>query len=272
MLHITGQREDGYHNLQTVFQFLDYGDNLQFKLRNDAIISMRGGHVSVAMKEDLTYRAAQLLQQLSGSRQGVDIRLQKNLPLGAGLGGGSSDAATCLVALNYLWKLNLSIVQLSEIGLKLGADVPVFVRGVAAFAEGVGEKLTPIMLDEPWFLVLTPPIQVSTKEIFCNLELTRDCSTIKICDLSLEQWVNVCTPVVVKHYPEVAQAIEILSKFAVARMSGTGASVFAQFDCEAVAEQVLAQIRAQYLPKNWKSFLARGVNTSPLRVFLNKLT
>ncbi len=272
MLRITGRREDGYHNLQTVFQFLDYGDKLQLERRDDVAISMCGGHVSVAMEDDLTYQAARLLQQLSKSRQGVDIQLQKNLPLGAGLGGGSSDAATCLVALNYLWNLNLSTEQLSEIGLKLGADVPIFVQGTAAFAEGVGEKITPISLDEPWFLVLTPPVHVSTKKIFCKPELTRDCSAIKICDLSRQQWDNVCTPVVVRQYPEVAQAIEILSKFSVARMSGTGASVFARFDSEAEAKQILTQIRAQYLPQNWKSFLAQGMNESPLRTFLNKVT
>lgn len=270
MLHITGRRKDGYHNLQTVFQFLDYGDSLQIQLRDDVDIAVQGSPRQIQMEDDLVYRAARLLQSSSGVKQGANIRLHKILPLGAGLGGGSSDAASCLVALNYLWQLQLSVAQLCEIGLKLGADVPVFVQGQASFAEGVGEKITPISLNEPWFLVLTPPVQVSTGEIFCKPELTRDCSAIKICDLSKRQWKNVCTPVVVAHYPEVGQAIEILSRFSPARMSGTGASVFAAFEQEVEANRVLAILREKYLPEDWNSFLARGVNESPLRCFLNK--
>ncbi len=270
MLHITGRRKDGYHNLQTVFQFLDYGDSLQIQLRDDVDIAVRGSPRQIQREDDLVYRAARLLQSSSGVKQGANIRLHKILPLGAGLGGGSSDAASCLVALNYLWQLQLSVAQLCEIGLKLGADVPVFVQGQASFAEGVGEKITPISLNEPWFLVLTPPVQVSTGEVFCKPELTRDCSAIKICDLSRQQWKNVCTPVVVAHYPEVGQAIGILSRFSPARMSGTGASVFAAFEQEAEANRVLAILREKYLPEDWNSFLARGVNESPLRCFLNK--
>lgn len=269
MLHITGRREDGYHELQTVFQFLDAGDTLQFALRDDADIRLSGSPANVPEEENLVYRAAKLLQPMA-PRRGVDIRLHKALPMGAGLGGGSSDAATTLVALNHLWQLGLSPQQLAETGLSLGADVPVFVQGFAAFGEGVGEKLTPVSLDEPWFLVLTPPVHVATGEIFCKPELTRDCSAIKICDLSRQPWRNVCTPVVVKSYPEVAQAIEILSKYSTASMSGTGASVFARFDSEAEAGQVLAQIRAKNLPENWHSFVARGLNESPLQTFLKK--
>ncbi len=270
MLHIIGRRKDGYHNLQTVFQFLDYGDSLQIQLRDDVEISVQGSPRQIQMEDDLVYRAARLLQSCSGVKRGADILLHKILPLGAGLGGGSSDAASCLVALNYLWQLQLSVAQLCEIGLKLGADVPVFVRGQASFAEGVGEKITSISLDEPWFLVLTPPVQVETGEIFCKPELTRDCSAIKICDLSKQQWENCCTPVVVAHYPEVGQAIEILSRFSPARMSGTGASVFAAFEQEAEANRVLTVLRETHLPEDWNSFLARGVNESPLRSFLTR--
>jgi len=275
MLHITGRREDGYHELQTVFQFLDVGDTLQFECRDDVNIHLSGSPASVAMEDDLVYRAADCLreaalQQESQSQLGANIRLQKNMPLGAGLGGGSSDAATCLLALNRLWKLNFSIERLCEIGLMLGADVPVFVRGIAAFAEGIGEKLTPISLPEPWFLVLIPPVHVSTKEIFCNGQLTRDCSAIKLCDLSRHQWHNVCTPVVVKSYPEVAQAIEILNEFSIGRMSGTGASVFAEFESKALADGVISEIREK-LPENWKSFVAKGLNESPLHTFMKNL-
>ena len=285
MLHITGRREDGYHELQTVFQFLDVGDTLQFECRDDANIHLSGSPYLVRMEDDLVFRAAQCLQeeglQQAGLQKedlqqdaqcqlGANIRLQKNMPLGAGLGGGSSDAATCLLALNKLWKLNLGTEKLCELGLGLGADVPVFVRGIAAFAEGVGEKLTPIALPEPWFLVLIPPVHVSTKEIFCNGQLTRDCSAIKLCDLSRQQWHNVCTPVVVESYPEVAQAIEILNNFSIGRMSGTGASVFAEFENKALADGAISEIRKN-LPENWESFVAKGLNESPLHTFMKSL-
>jgi len=270
LLHITGQREDGYHTLQTVFQFLNYGDTLQISVANHATITLTGSPDSVVMTDDLVYRAAHLLQRSAHCILGADIQLQKKIPLGAGLGGGSSDAATCLVALNYLWKLNLTTPQLAEIGLQLGADVPVFIHGHAAFAEGVGEKLSAISLDEPWFLVLIPAVEVSTREIFSHPQLTRACSAFKICDLSQQQWDNVCTPIVVDLYPEVAQAIEIIGKFSPAKMSGTGASVFARFDRKVEAEQALREISLQYLPENAKLFLAQGLNVSPLHAFLNK--
>jgi len=203
---------------------------------------------------------------------GVDIYLQKNIPMGAGLGGGSSDAATTLVALNVLWQLQFTIDELAEMGLSLGADVPVFVRGFAAFAEGVGEKLTPFSPPMSWYLVLIPPVHVSTKEIFLNPQLTRDCSAIKMCDLSRREWQNVCTPVVLKNYPLVLQAIEILSEYSKACMSGTGASVFSSFDTKAQAEDVLQQIRknpaVSEAKESWISFVAKGLNQSPLHHFL----
>jgi len=276
MLHITGQREDGYHELQTVFQFIDFADHLEFKLRKDGRIIRHCDDFDVPEEEDIIVRAANMLRDKFfeknpelAQKPGVDIYLDKNIPMGAGLGGGSSDAATTLVALNAVWDLQFNIDELAEMGLALGADVPVFVRGFAAFAEGIGEKLSPISLPENWYLVLIPPVHVSTKEIFSNPQLTRDCSAIKLCDLSRHEWRNVCTSVVVKSYPLVSQAIDILDKYSKACMSGTGASVFAGFDTKAQAEDVLTQISKNPVSKSWISFVARGLNQSPLHHFLD---
>ena len=279
MLHITGRRADGYHELQTVFQFIDYQDELAFELRDDNRIARHCADSDIPFdvpeKEDIIIQAAKKLRQkflqqnaLVDSEFGVDIYLKKNIATGAGLGGGSSDAATTLIALNKLWGMQFTIDELSGIGLELGADVPVFVYGFAAFAEGVGEKLSPVLPDENWYLVLIPPVHVSTKEIFLNPQLTRDCSTIKLCDLSRREWRNVCTPVVVKIYPLVGQAIEILSEYSPASMSGTGASVFSSFSTEARAKDVLREIRENPQIKSWTSFVARGLNQSPLHHFL----
>ena len=274
LLHITGQRADGYHELQTVFQFLDYGDELRFEPRSDAKIRRLQNIEGIPEQEDLVIKAARALQQTCTCQQGVDIYLDKKLPMGAGLGGGSSDAATTLHALNQIWDCGLNNEELAEIGLKLGADVPVFVHGFSAFAEGIGEQLTPLELDQPWYLVITPDIHVSTAAIFSDLELTRDSPAIKICRLSDSAWDNVCLPVVTKHYPKVAEALEILGKYAEARMSGTGASVFAAFETEAEAKQVRASLRDSTkaeIPVSWKDFIAKGVNTSPLQKQLNSL-
>lgn len=275
MLHITGRREDGYHELQTVFQFIDYFDELEFTIRNDNQLFRHCESFAVPENEDIIIRAAKLLRENFRRKNpgqvknlGADIHLLKRIPMGAGLGGGSSDAATTLVALNTLWKMQFTTGELAEMGLVLGADVPVFVRGFAAFAEGVGEKLTPFSPPESWYLVLIPPVHVSTKEIFLNPQLTRDCSTIKICDLSRHEWRNVCTPVVLKNYPLVSQAIEIVDKYSKACMSGTGASVFASFDTKAQAEEVLRQIRQNPVVLSWISFVAKGLNQSPLHHFL----
>ena len=236
MLHITGRRDDGYHELQTVFQFIDFSDELEFKLRSDDEIIRHCNNFDVPEDEDIIIRAANLLRNNFRQKNspdernyGVDITLKKNIPMGAGLGGGSSDAATTLLALNYLWEMQFSIDKLAAMGLQLGADVPVFVHGFAAFAEGVGEKLSRVLPVENWYLVLIPPVHVSTKQVFCNPELTRDCSAIKLCDLSRHEWRNVCTPVVVKSHPLVSQAIDIIGEYSKACMSGTGASVFASF-------------------------------------------
>lgn len=276
MLHITGKREDGYHELQTIFQFIDFSDELRFKLRDDDSIVRHCDHFSVPENEDIIVRAAFMLREKYlqanpsiDKKFGVEITLKKNIPMGAGLGGGSSDAATTLVALNKLWELSFNLDDLAEIGLRLGADVPVFVHGFAAFAEGVGERLSPISPRENWYVVLIPPVHVSTKEIFCNPQLTRDCSAIKLCDLSRHELRNVCTPVVVENYPLVKQAIDIVDNYSTACMSGTGASVFAGFDTKDQANDVLQQIKQNPLSESWFSFVAKGLNQSPLHHFLN---
>lgn len=266
-LHITGRRADGYHLLQSVFQFLDYGDTLYFEPRADGEIHRLTAVPGVAPEQDLVVRAARRLQQAGGCRLGADIRIDKRLPMGGGLGGGSSDAATTLVALNRLWSLGLDQDRLAEIGLALGADVPVFVRGHAAWAEGVGEHLQPVDLPEPWFLVLIPPVTVSTAEVFAAGELTRDCPPIKIRDFlrvadsgrADGRIVNVCEPLVRQRYPEVDAIFNWLSDKTptVARMTGTGACLFAPFEDERQARQLLDQAPCA-------GFVARGLNRSPL--------
>jgi 4-diphosphocytidyl-2-C-methyl-D-erythritol kinase len=259
-LHIIGRRADGYHLLQTVFQFLDYGDELDFELTGDGSLQRQGFLPGVAPEQDLILRAARALRQASGTQFGAVITLRKQLPMGGGLGGGSSDAATTLVALNHLWRTGLSLDQLAEIGLRLGADVPVFVRGQAAWAEGVGERITPLPdLPIPWYLVVVPACQVSTADIFSAPELTRDAQALKIPAFLRGQGGNVCEPVVRSRYPEVAQAIDWLSQYAPTRMSGTGACIFAAFDTEAQAQAIARQI-----PTAWRGFVAKGLNESPL--------
>ena len=258
-LHITGRRDDGYHLLQTVFQFLDFSDELTFELRDDGLVRRLTEVKDVAEADDLTVRAALSLQQLSGTSMGVDIHIKKHLPMGGGLGGGSSDAATTLVALNQLWELGLSKDQLAELGVKLGADVPVFIHSQAAWAEGVGDRLTPIELPEPWFLVIVPPCHVSTAEIFAAPELTRDAQGLKIPAFLDGQGINVCEAVVRKRYPDVDKALNWLAQYSQARMSGTGACVFAPFANEADVCKVLER-----LPAEWRGFVAKGLNRSPL--------
>ncbi len=262
-LHILGQRDDGYHRLQTVFQFLDYGDELSFSLRSDARVTRPEGAADVAAEDDLVVRAARLLQTATGSTLGVDIRVLKRIPLGAGLGGGSSDAATTLVALNQLWGLGLQTDALAALGLQLGADVPVFVHGFAAWAEGIGERLTPVALPEPWFAVLAPEIQVSTAAIFAAPELRRDHAPITFADYERGAGSNDCAPVTCALYPEVAAALGWLSRAAPARMSGTGCAVFAAF-----ADQRAARAAIEGIPKNWRGFVARGLNVSPLAAII----
>lgn len=258
-LHITGRRADGYHDLQTLFQFLDYADELSFALREDGEIRLHSQLRDVAHDSNLIVKAARQLQHASGCRLGADIWLDKHLPMGGGLGGGSSDAATTLLGLNHLWQLGWDKDRLAILGLSLGADVPVFVHGHAAFAEGVGEKLTAVELDEPWFLVAIPQVTVSTAEVFSDPELTRDTPANKLRSLLEGGGRNDCQPVVQKRYKEVDNALILLNKFVPARLTGTGACVFGSFPNEDDADKV-----ARQLPATLPSFIAQGRNVSML--------
>ena len=266
MLHITGRRADGYHELQTLFQFLDYGDELSFRLREDGQIHLLTELPGVDHDSNLIVRAARLLQRESDCTLGADIRLTKRLPMGGGIGGGSSDAATTLLGLDHLWNTGLGEDRLAELGLNLGADVPVFVRGRAAFAEGVGERLQPVDLPEPWFLVIAPQVSVSTAEIFADPELTRNTPAITVRSLLAGGGHNDCQPVVEKRYPEVRNALSLLNKFVQARMTGTGACVFGSFPNEGEADKVRRQ-----LPATLPSFVARGRNVSMLHRSLERM-
>jgi 4-diphosphocytidyl-2-C-methyl-D-erythritol kinase len=268
-LHITGRRPDGYHLLQTVFQLLDYGDDLRFSLRDDSQIILNCDSLELATDDNLVLRAAHLLRTHTGATQGVDIDLQKRIPTGAGLGGGSSDAATTLVALNELWQCKLDRHALAELGLRLGADVPVFVKGQSAWAEGVGELLQPVSLPALYYLVLSPACHVSTATIFSHQELTRDTRAIKMAAFLAGQSQNDCEMLVRRLYPEVNAALEWLGKFAPARMTGTGSSIFAGFSDEASAREVLLKLPAdQQGPlHNIRGFVAKGVNNSALSSF-----
>ncbi len=258
-LHVLGRRHDGYHELQTVFQFLGHGDTLWFHRREDGAVLRRYRLQGVPAEDDLILRAARRLQQVSGTPFGVEIDLDKRLPMGGGLGGGSSDAATVLLGLNRLWGLGWSLQRLSELGLALGADVPVFIHGHAAFAQGVGERLTPVAPPERWYLVLVPPVRVDTRAVFQDEELTRDTPPIKISDFPRVETGNDCQAVVVRRHPEVGEALAWLEReVGQARMTGTGACVFAPFADATAARAVLAR-----LPSGWSGFVARGYNRSP---------
>lgn len=266
-LHITGRRPDGYHELQTAFQFLDYGDELQFEVTESPAVRLSQPMEGVADADNLILRAARLLQQQSGCELGAVISVIKRLPMGGGLGGGSSNAATTLVALNTLWGCGLSEAELAQLGLQLGADVPIFIAGFAAWAEGVGEQLTPISPEEPWFVVIQPDCHVSTAEIFSSSELTRDCEPITISRFLSGEGSNVCEAVVKKHYPAVANALNWLAQYASPRMTGTGACIFADFKHQQQAQHVVDN-----LPTNWQGFVAKGCNRSPLTALASTLT
>ncbi|RLK51476.1 4-diphosphocytidyl-2-C-methyl-D-erythritol kinase [Alkalispirillum mobile] len=258
-LHILGRRPDGYHELETAFQLLDRGDELAFRVRADGAIRRLGGLAHVPEAEDLVVRAARLLQQAAGTRLGADIHLDKRLPDGGGLGGGSSNAATVLRALNRLWGAGLSEDALAELGLKLGADVPVFVRGHTAWAQGVGEQLTPIETPPHWFLVVHPGCAVSTAAVFSAEGLTRDSAPSTISALRAGRVRNDCEAWVRARYRAVDVALVWLSRFAPARLTGTGACVFAAFAEEAQAQQALDE-----MPAAWQGIVAQGVAHSPL--------
>ena len=258
-LHITGRRDDGYHLLQTIFQILDHGDELAFEPTDDDRIERVTEVPDVPADRDLIVRAASLLKAETGYAGGVKIYIDKRLPMGGGLGGGSSDAATTLVALNRMWGCGLALDELALLGQRLGADVPVFVRGETAWAEGIGEKLTPVELPSSWFVVLRPDAAISTPALFSAPELTRDCVPITIRDFLASGGENVFEPLVRERYPAVDKAMKWLDDFAPARLTGTGSCIFAAVADEAQAARILAR-----LPTGVSGFAARGVNRSPL--------
>lgn len=285
MLHITGRKADGYHQLQTLFQLLDYGDTLHIQTRPDRKITLRPSIPNVADHDNLIIRAAKALQSYTGHPIGADIRLEKILPMGGGIGGGSSNAATTLLGLNRLWKTALTIDEMADLGLQLGADVPVFIRGQSAWAEGIGEQLEAVAIPEYWYCVIKPPCEVSTAQIFSHKQLTRDTSPITIAAVFEQGGHNDCEAVVRKLYPEVDIAFNWLNDrlsensssdlttssrqdfytdYNHARLTGTGACIFAAFTDYKSAEQILNK-----LPEQLQGFIAKGVNTSPTHKALN---
>ncbi|WP_193393239.1 4-(cytidine 5'-diphospho)-2-C-methyl-D-erythritol kinase [Ventosimonas gracilis] len=258
-LHVIGQREDGYHHLQTLFQFLDYSDEIGLACRQDGQIILHTPLAGVEGKDNLLVRAAKRLQEQSGCRLGADLWLNKRLPQGAGLGGGSSDAATVLQGLNRLWQLNLSSEQLAALGLQLGADVPVFIHGKAALAFGVGEQLQPVDLPEPWFVVAVPPVSISTAAVFSDPNLRRNSPKLSADQLLSMPWRNDCEPVVLARYPQVRRALAMLPAQAEFRLTGTGACLFSGFAKKEDADRMLRLFAVEL-----KGFVAKGLNRSPL--------
>ncbi|HEY1898598.1 MAG TPA: 4-(cytidine 5'-diphospho)-2-C-methyl-D-erythritol kinase [Steroidobacteraceae bacterium] len=258
-LHVTGRRMDGYHDLQTVFQLIDLADDIHIQVRPDALIERLAGPEEVAPEADLMVRAARALQAATGNRRGANLSLTKRIPMGGGLGGGSSDAATVLVALNRLWECGLSEDDLAAIGVELGADVPVFVRGRSAWAEGRGERLTPIELPERWFALVHPKVHVPTAAVFQAPELTRNSAPITIAGFLSSGGRNDFEPVVRVRYPEVGRALDWLGHFAPARLTGTGSCIFAPCASLDEAQDIVARV-----PAHWRAMVARGINVSPL--------
>jgi len=262
LLHITGRRADGYHELQTLFQFLYLSDSVSLTLRHDGRINLASALAGVAADDNLALRAARLLKRQAPAGCGATLAIDKHLPMGGGLGGGSSNAATVLLGLNTLWQLNLSLDTLATLGLSLGADVPVFVHGHSAWAEGIGEKLTAVTLETPWFVILHPGVSVFTPAVFSDPQLTRHTPPISMARAlqgGASTWQNDCEAVVKTHYPPVTKALDFLGRFAPSRLTGTGACVFAAFDNAKDAERV-AQAASQY----GTAWVAKGCNVSPL--------
>lgn len=258
-LHITGRRADGYHNLQTLFQLLDYSDTIDMKSRDDGKILLHSEVAGVSPKDNLVYRAALALQKASGTHLGAELAIHKRLPFGGGLGGGSSDAATTLVGLNRLWQTDLKEAALAELGLALGADVPVFVRGQSAWAEGVGESLQNVVLPQRWYLVIDPGVSVSTAAIFADKDLTRNTQPITLAAFLKQGGHNDCEPVTRRLFAPVNEALEWLSSHGQARLTGTGGCIFAAFSSRQGADSVAGKV-----PARWRWFVARGVEHSPL--------
>ncbi|MCP5351189.1 MAG: 4-(cytidine 5'-diphospho)-2-C-methyl-D-erythritol kinase [Oceanospirillaceae bacterium] len=267
-LHINGRRADGYHELQTIFQFIEYGDTLYLSERDDGEIHLLTEFAGVPAEQNLIVRAARLLQNKTGCTKGADIRIDKILPMGGGLGGGSSNAASAMVGLNDLWQAGASINDMAAWGLSLGADVPVFIRGEACWAEGVGEIITPMpQLDENWFVVVVPPCQVNTGKIFSHEGLTRDTPKCKISAALRGQGRNDCEAVVKNLYKDVANSLNLLDNFGTAKMTGTGACVYTETSTEEEAKQILSQ-----LPESVKAFVAKGINRNPLQNTLHVIS
>ncbi len=264
-LHILGRRSDGYHQLQTLFQLLDYGDELQVSATNDGTIFLENPLPGVADDDNLIIKAARLLKEHTGCSLGARLALLKRLPMGGGIGGGSSDAASTLLGLNHLWGLNLSLEELAALGRRLGADVPVFVQGRSAWAEGIGEELTPVELPERWFVVLAPKAHVSTAEIFNHKRLTRDSAPITMRAFLEEGGRNDCQPLVEELFPDVKDAVGWLKQCSAAQLTGTGGCVFASFASQEQAERVMLE-----RPGQLNGFWAKGVNESPLHSYLRR--
>jgi 4-diphosphocytidyl-2-C-methyl-D-erythritol kinase len=258
-LHVTGRRADGYHELQTLFQIVDLADTIVIRVREDGLIERPEGPAEVPAESDLAVRAARALKAASGTSLGATLRVLKRIPQGGGLGGGSSDAATTLLALNELWNCGLVRDDLAVLGLPLGADVPVFIKGLSAWGEGIGERLTPVELPERWYLIVHPGCAVSTRSVFQSPELTRNSPLITIRALFESGGRNDCEPVVRRLCPEVGEALDWLGRIAPARLTGTGSCVFAAFESAIEAERLAARV-----PDRWKSAVARGLNASPV--------
>lgn len=258
-LNVLDRREDGYHNLQTVFQFIDFADHLHFSLNDNGKITLETPELSIPNEDNLIYRAAMLLQNKTNTHLGAHIKLDKNLPVGGGVGGGSSNAATTLVALNQLWQTELSNQELMQLGSQLGADVPIFIHGEAAYATGTGDVLTNVDLKEPWYVILIPPVSVSTGEIFSHPQLTRNNQPITMSDFLDHGGSNSVEKLVRSLCPEVGHALDWLNQFGFAKMSGTGSTVFLSF-----AEKNQAENIASLIPAPFKGVVAKGCNKSPL--------
>ena len=261
-LHITGRREDGYHLLQTIFQFVEFGDKLFFEVTRDGKISLSPKLDGVDESENIIVKAAKLLQQKTGTPFGVNIELEKRIPMGGGLGGGSSNAATTLLALNKLWNIHFDKQQLMELGITLGADVPVFIYGQTAWAEGVGEKLKTVTAPESWYVIIFPRVNINTGTIFSSEELTRDKLPIRIRDFLDGTTENVFETIVSKRYPEVKEAINWLSQFSKTKLTGTGACIFASFETEQHAQEIAKQV-----PAKWQAFVTKGSNKTNIERF-----
>ncbi|USD31779.1 MULTISPECIES: 4-(cytidine 5'-diphospho)-2-C-methyl-D-erythritol kinase [Vibrio] len=264
-LYITGRRENGYHELQTLFQFIDFGDDISIRANETGSITLTPELPGLPLEDNLIWKAAMALKNKTGCAYGADISLNKRLPMGGGIGGGSSNAATVLVALNHLWQTHLTEQELADIGLKLGADVPVFVQGFAAFAEGVGEELTQAEPEEKWYLVVRPNVAIATVDIFTHPDLTRNTPKRDLATLLDSPYENDCEKIVRMLYPEVDKQLSWLLQYAPSRLTGTGSCVFAEFSSQNEANEVLEKV-----PDNVSAFIAKGKNISPLHETLAK--